>query len=467
MAGKRRTAALGGCLLVLALGVGDTRVLAVDVEDLTGSAVTGVGPYRQDVQDAIQAFAARDYRTALARLQNAKKVTPALAPGEVMMAMLHFDAGQPLPAIAMLEKAIQTAPSDPEAYVLLTERAIGEGRLTEADLLYEKMIKVVEPFNQSPRRRQNLLRRAYTAGAAIDEAKGQLDAAQAKLETLLKYDASDAAAQNRIGRLRFAKGDEKGAFAAFKAAADADKQALPAEMVMAMLWVDRDQARAEKWLEHAIKLNNDARTQVGAANYMLKTNRLDQAKGYAAKAVELDPEGFDSNFIAGIAARMDGDYAKADQYLSRAHLLQPANVDVMNHLALSLVELPEETRKARALQYAQIIASQNPNNPNIMATLGWVNYRLKRADDARRAFNAVFNSKEVRDTQTMTSEMGYYLAHLAKEQGNSEEAIKMLREALNTEQPFAYRKMAQQFLDELTKAGGGAAAKTGTTPTTK
>ena len=40
----------------------------------------------------------------------------------------------------------------------------------------------------------------------------------------------------------------------------------------------------------------------------------------------------------------------------------------------------------------------------------------------------------------MTLRNGLLLAHLAKEQGNVSEAIKMLKEALNTELPFAYRK---------------------------
>ncbi|REK15831.1 MAG: tetratricopeptide repeat protein [Planctomycetota bacterium] len=464
---KQRIAATGRCLVVLGFLAIVTRPAGAEltVDDLTGSAVSGVGPYRQDVEDAIKAFAGRNYGAALERLQNAKKVTPALAPAEVMMAQLHFDAGQPLPAIAMLERALKSAPNDPEAYVLLIERALAEGRFTEAGLLYDKLDGVIAAFNQSPKRRDLLRRRAYSAGATIAEAQGDIKGAQTRLENLLKLNPSDASAHTRLGQMRFRQGDDRGAYTAFQSAS-ADKKALPAALMMAMLWAEKNKANAEKWLDAAVKAApNDPRTQIGAANYMLRNNRLDEAKGHAAKAIELDPSGYDSNFIAGVAARMDGDYRKADQYLSRALLLQPTNVDLMNHLALSLVELPDETSKARAMQYAQIIAKQNPGNPNIMATLGWVNYRLNRPEDAKRAFNAVFSSPEVRATQTMSSEMAYYLANLAKEQGNSQEAIKMLREALNTEQPFAYRKMANEMLAELTKSSGSSDAAPASTRT--
>ena len=67
---------------------------------------------------------------------------------------------------------------------------------------------------------------------------------------------------------------------------------------------------------------------------------------------------------------------------------------------------------------------------------------------------------------TPNSDMGYYLANLAKDQGNTKEAIKLLRDSLNTEQPFAYRKAAQQMLAQLTESAGDAVeADAGSTKT--
>ncbi|MEX0677770.1 MAG: tetratricopeptide repeat protein [Pirellulales bacterium] len=467
MAVKRRWAPAGRWLGVLAI-VACTGTLAraeLQVRDLTGTAVEGVGPYHQDVKDAIGAFAARDYKTALAHLQNAKKLTPALAPAEVMMARLYFDALQPRLGIAMLEAAAQSAPNDPESFVALAERALAEGRVTEAELLFPRIENLVEGFNQNPRRRQDLRLRAYTVGAAVDQFRGKLDAAKTKLESLIKLDPRNASAHEKLGRLLFAQNNPRGAYDEFKLAAQVDKNAVPAELVMATLFAD--QISAEKWLDHAITKNpDDLRTQLGAANYRLKTNEIEKARKHAEKALELDPRGFDSNMLVGLIARMDGDYAKAEKHLSAAHLLEPVNFVVLSHLALVLLELPDDASHLRALQIAELTARENPDNPDYLGTLAWINYRLNRKADADRFFTAAFNSRQIQTTQTMTSEMGYFLAHLAKDRGKPEEAIRLLRDALNTEKPFAYRRAAQQMLAQLTKSSDGSPeASSGSTKT--
>ena len=159
--------------LALTMGltfVGSRPVCAeLTVENLTGTAVTGVGPFQQDVSDAIRKFAARDYAGTLAHLEKAKKSTPRLAPPEVMMAQLYFDGNLPVQGVATLEKAISQAPQDPEALVMFAERAVREGRWTEAGLLIERAASVLDRFNENPRRKQNLLGRAIAAGATADE----------------------------------------------------------------------------------------------------------------------------------------------------------------------------------------------------------------------------------------------------------------------------------------------------------
>jgi tetratricopeptide (TPR) repeat protein len=459
MALFRRLAVAGRWLWAILFVVGTPAAARAELKvfDLIGAAVTGVGPYVQDVNDALAAFAAGDRDTALARLQSAKKVTPALAPAEVMMAQLYFDAGQNVAGSGMLEKARQTAPDDPEAYVVLAERAVMDGRLTEADLLLPTAEKAVESFNQNPRRKQNMQARLYLAGATLDEARGRLDAAKARLESLIKLDPRNAGSHSKLGQVLFARNEPKAAYSEFQLAAEADERALPAELMMAMLAADK--VSAERWISFALKKSpGDLRTQLGAANYFLKNNQIDQAKVHAAEAVKLDPDGFEGNFVAGLVARIDGDYANAEKYLSTAHLQQPGNWGVMNHLALVLLESPDASNHERARQFAEAVVRQNPDNADFIAALGWINYRLKRMAEAERAFTAVLKSKQVQSTQMMSSEMAYFLANLAKDQGNTAEAMKLLRECLNTDQPFAYRKMAEKTLAELAKSSGDTTA---------
>jgi tetratricopeptide (TPR) repeat protein len=457
MAINKRLALVGlwfGVWLIVAF-VGTRARAELNVVDLTGTAVSGVGPFYQDVNDAIRAFAQHDYETALTHLQSAKKVTRALAPAEVMMARLYFDAGVARGGNAMLETAIKTSPEDPEAYLLFAERALAEGRLAEAEMMFLKIEKLVDTFNQNPRRRQDMRLRAYSVGATVDQVRGNLSAAKAKLESLIRLDAKNASSHEQLGRLLFAQNDQRAAYEEFKLAAELDQKALPADLMMATLYGDK--VTAQKWLDRAIQQNpDDLRTLVSAANYLLKTNQVKQSSVHAEKAIALDPDGFESNLMAGQLARMEADSEKAVKHLSTAHLLQPINFDVMHQLSLALSELPDEASRLRGLQFAELTARQNPDNSDYLAALGWTHYRLNRKATAERILGAALSAKKGQSGFNLTSDLGYYLANLYNDRGNAEEAIKVLRSSLDTDQPFAYRKAAERLLAQLTKSAGDA-----------
>ena len=309
-----------GALAISCVGLGSAAQAEMTVEKLIGTAITGVGPYYQDVADAIRQFGAKNYAKALEHLEAAKKSTPRLAPPEVMMAVLYLDAEQPGPAIAFLERAILRVPQDPEAFLILAERAAAEGRFTEADIMFQRAAKNVESYTDNPRRKQDLQVRALSGAAGVDEARGMSKEAKPILESLIKLDPRNSGAYERLGRVLFALGDQKAAYASFQTAAEMDKKLPPAELAMAYLFSDRP--TVEKWLNFALnKGRQDLRTQMGAANYMLKHNQLDTAKVHAEEAVKLDPDGFDSNATAGLVARAMADYPKARTYLEKAHLL--------------------------------------------------------------------------------------------------------------------------------------------------
>src|SRR5262245_21990668 len=71
---------------------------------------------------------------ALKQFQEAVKKHPQLPPAELMLARLHFNAGQPGPGRARLERAIADAPSHPEVYLTNASQALAEGRLTDTIL---------------------------------------------------------------------------------------------------------------------------------------------------------------------------------------------------------------------------------------------------------------------------------------------------------------------------------------------
>ena len=259
------------------------------------------------------------------------------------------------------------------------------GAPTEATLLLQKTGKILDAFAENPKRKQALQARYYSAAAGIDEARLRLERGASKLEAWVKADPKNVKAHDRLGRALFNLQDAKAAYAEFQLAAEADKKHVPAEIALCELYTDP--VNSDKWLNAAIKKGaNDLRSQVAIASYLLKANRLDEAKSHAAEALKLDPDGTDANLISGIVERMNGDYEAAVEHLSKAHLHTPANPVVMNHLALALAEMPDQEHRQQALEFAEINNRQNPNLVNVVLTLGWVNYRLNRRAEAERAF---------------------------------------------------------------------------------
>ena len=288
---------------------------ALTVEDLTATSVTSVGPYYQDVADAIKDFGAGNFAGAYAHLESAKKSTPRLPPPEVMMARLYLDANQAAPAIAQLEKVARRVPDDPEALILLAERAVAEGRFTEAGMLFQKAAPAVTAFQQNPKRQQDLQMRLNSGGATVDEGQENWEAAVDKLQKILALDPGNTAASGRLGRVLFRLNRGQDAYEQFKKAA-ADPKMPPAELAMAALFADK--AKAEQWLQNVLRQNGkDLRTQVSAGHYRLRNNQLDEAKKHADAALALDPNNFDANLLAGMLERLDGDYPAAIKHLAQ------------------------------------------------------------------------------------------------------------------------------------------------------
>ena len=69
------------------------------------------------------------------------------------------------------------------------------------------------------------------------------------------------------------------------------------------------------------------------------------------------------------------------------------------------------------------------------------------------------NSGSPVGTPAANCDMAFYMANLAKDQGRTPDAVKFLKDAINTVQPFAYRKPAEAMLAQLAKTEKSASPK--------
>jgi tetratricopeptide (TPR) repeat protein len=408
----------------------------------------------KEINNAITRFRERDIDGCRAILERAKSNNPKLPPPGVMMSTLWMAVSQLGPAREELENAAVKFPADPESYLKLGDLAFGEGRITDASVLFEKATGLTAGFNENPKRKRDFDIRCEAGTAAVAERRRQWDVAQKHLAKWIELDPDNAGSRLRMGNVLFQLGKEQEALAQFKEAKKIDKNAPLPELAMAQR---NDEARkrdaAKKWIQDAIKAApSDPAVQLFAARWYLQQGDLDAAKAATDQALKLDAKSLEAKFVRGLVARVGRDYASAEKFLNEAHFQSPGNFDVSNSLALVLIESEDDEARRRALELADTnVAKYRENTPQqipAVTTLAWVFYKLGRREDAERIL------EQVRRSNALSSDGAFYVARILADRGEKDLARKILDEVLENEPMFATRPDAVDLLAKLKKEAG-------------
>ncbi|TWT97065.1 tetratricopeptide repeat protein [Botrimarina colliarenosi] len=456
-----RIASVLAALLLLAAGVApaiaqssddaNTQVAAIGVEALIGDSVSNPSDARySDVAEAIQRFRNRDQLSARTFLERAVQKNPKLPPVGVMLAKLQLLSGNAAAVRPALEQAVQEdSAGDPEPYLLLAEEALAGQRTIEADALFDKAVQLINDYSANAKRKRQFEIRAYRGRAIIGERRKDWEQAESDLRKWIEQDPDEASAQQRLGQVLFQyQTDEKDrqGFEAFTKAKQLNKE-LPSPYVSAALMYSRNgkTARAMEAFEKAFRESGtDQTTLIAYAQALVKANQLDKAESVLKKARDVAPDADSVWLLSGVAARMAGDSKAAEQYLMKALSLSPSNRDILNQLALTLLESGDEGAKARALQFAQLNQQLNQNNPDINVTLAWVLYQN---GDARNATTAL---RQGLQGGALSPDGSFLLAKVLLERDDKTNAKRLLESALKSDQGiFVERKEAEQILSTL------------------
>jgi tetratricopeptide (TPR) repeat protein len=421
----------------------------VTPETLIGGAVSDAGPYYQDLSDAIARLRTGDLDGARTLFNAARKKAPKLSPPELMLANALMALNQGALARNELEKAVQQYPQDPEPYVRLAEFNASEGRTTESELLFAKGIEVAEKFDESPKRKRLVQLRAYSTAAALDEAREHWQPALDKLQSLAKLDPDTAAVHQRLAKVYFKLGKPDDAFRELQAVdAMNTKPGLLAELTMAAFCnAAADRLNAEKWVDNAIQRGAASlAAQVGLANWYLENNDAKLALEHAEAALKLDPQSPEAKLARGNVARLQQDWKTAETMLASAHLLAPTNSEIINHLALVLIEKTDEVSRQRAVDFADLNVRLNPASSVAAGSLGWIQFRMGKLAEADRLMTLITSNN-----QQVTNDVAYFVACVRKDQGRVAEAERLLEEVMSHDNAFHYRKQAQDMLQQLGK----------------
>jgi tetratricopeptide (TPR) repeat protein len=441
---RRRLALMGICTLLACLHA----LGAVAAPLSTSEAIGEENKKYREVEDAAAKFNAGDVEQALDLLEVAAIKHPELPPARVMLARLYFAKNQLARGRNELERAITETPDDPEAYDVLGSLAIGEGRFTEGEMLFQKVLQLLEKMPDSSVRKKNLAIHAHAGLATVGESRANWEYARQQLQDWIKLSEQAPQPRLRLGQVLFKLNKPEEAFAEFQTAARLSDQAPSPEVLMGRLYqIAGDDKKAEEWMTLAISRDpENPSAQLGVAQWYLELNKLDDAKKHADEALRLKPDLIDAKLLRGVIARYQGDLSEAEKQFEAVHLVAPANFAASNQLALVLAEQNDGSKLRRGMELAELNARQFGTNPEVLATLGAIYLRAGRIDEAEQALGRVLNAG-----QPISGDIAYYVAQLMVKRNKAADAIRWLKMALDAKGPFANRAAAQSLYEQLEK----------------
>ncbi|MEJ7637648.1 MAG: tetratricopeptide repeat protein, partial [Singulisphaera sp.] len=139
-------------------------------------------------------------RQALEALAAAVKKDPKLPPAKLMLARILLAAGKSPRGRVVLEEAVVEGPRHPGGYVLFGNIALAEGRLTDAQLQYEKAQSLTSAATLSEPQKREMLTQSAAGLAAVAERRHDWASARTALTARLALDPADARARQRLAR---------------------------------------------------------------------------------------------------------------------------------------------------------------------------------------------------------------------------------------------------------------------------
>ncbi|HWB01179.1 MAG TPA: CDC27 family protein [Pirellulales bacterium] len=456
--------------MAVALSVASTAFAKLDENQLNvfGLDPKFTGAAADDLEKAWKSLQEGNGDRAFELLEAAKAKSKSLPPARVLLARMLFATNQAqLTNLARqtLEKAAADSEDNksPEVPLLFGNLAVAEGRLSDAELQYQKALSLAPGvFSPNPKdpALQRFTRQVYQGLTSVYELRQ--DWAKAKSSALLWLEAAgddkkqEAQAEQRLGRAAFFSDDREAARDHFEKAYEFDSSIeypLVSLGLLAAQQSDEDKKpTAEEYFKEAIDAaeggkvkDNKAKAAIEAqvSQWMLLNGKTEDAAKHALAAVNADPESDAFKRLSGLVALYQGNYSEAERLFADMYNRNPADFFASNNLALALIEAKGTDEKAkhdRAVSIAEVNARANPRSVEAAATLGWIYYKMGRSAEAEQALRAAISVGQA------SSDTAYYLANVLIQQNRFDEAIKVLQQAIGVNGPFAHRKDAEDLL---------------------
>jgi tetratricopeptide (TPR) repeat protein len=145
------------------------------------------------------------------------------------------------------------------------------------------------------------------------------------------------------------------------------------------------------WTDIAQKAPNKSRAQMNLGINLSKVNRMDEAIIYLEKAVQLDPDYDLAYYSLGDAFMKQNKFIQASQSYAKGLQLKPNSTLIRFNLAKALAASGKHNNAL--FHYQKVAGRDRFINHQVFYHMGNTLYKLKRYDEALRAYNNALRAK--------------------------------------------------------------------------
>ncbi|WP_145130488.1 MULTISPECIES: tetratricopeptide repeat protein [unclassified Pseudomonas] len=298
----------------------------------------------------------------------AGEVAPILLRARLLQGLNRGDEALPL-----LEKSIKKYPDDKRLRLTYARMLVENNRMDDAKVEFSSL---VQQYPEDDELRYSLALVCLEA-KAWDEAKGYL-------EDLIARESHVDSAHLNLGRIAEERNDPQSALIEY-AQVGPGNDYLPAQLRQADILIGNGKT-AEA--QSRLAVQRDAQPDYGIQLYLIEAETLsannqgDKAWNVLQQALKQYPDDLNLLYTRAMLAEKRNDLGQMEKDLRLIIQRDPDNAMALNALGYTLSD--RTTRYAEAKVLIEQAHQLNPEDPAVLDSLGWVNFRLGNLDEAER-----------------------------------------------------------------------------------
>ncbi|TWC16880.1 tetratricopeptide repeat protein [Pseudomonas sp. SJZ101] len=298
----------------------------------------------------------------------AGEVAPILLRARLLQGLNRGDEALPL-----LEKSIKKYPDDKRLRLTYARMLVENNRMDDAKVEFSSL---VQQYPEDDELRYSLALVCLEA-KAWDEAKGYL-------EDLIARESHVDSAHLNLGRIAEERNDPQSALIEY-AQVGPGNDYLPAQLRQADILIGNGKT-AEA--QSRLAVQRDAQPDYGIQLYLIEAETLsannqgDKSWNVLQQALKQYPDDLNLLYTRAMLAEKRNDLGQMEKDLRLIIQRDPDNAMALNALGYTLSD--RTTRYAEAKVLIEQAHQLNPEDPAVLDSLGWVNFRLGNLDEAER-----------------------------------------------------------------------------------